>query len=65
MITITLDRRDVGRLLNLVAKQRRSYERGIKKFDRGFDPEKGANLTDGLAAHQRIEDTLEKALCED
>jgi len=61
-VTITLSRRDVGRLLVGVRERCKKLQRGLNKFADNFDPELGANLTEGFAAYSDLEKRLNDAL---
>jgi hypothetical protein len=62
MADLKLSRRDVGRLLVCVRERRRKLTRGIAKFGDSFDPEQGANMTEGLAAFTALEQVLTEAM---
>lgn len=64
-MNIELSRRDIGRLLSLVAERRRKLERGVAKFGTDFDPTKGANIADGLVAFRALEQVLKEAMDHD
>jgi hypothetical protein len=61
-VTITLSRRDVGRLLVGVRERRKKLQRGLDKFADNFDPTLGVNITEGFAAYSDLEKRLNEAL---
>jgi hypothetical protein len=61
-ITLTLSRRDIGRLLVGVRDRRKKLERGLKKFSDNFDPVLGVNLKEGFEAYSALEERLNKIL---
>lgn len=60
METVSLNRRDIGRLLAGVRERKRKFERGLKKFSNDFDPEKGKNMQEGYDAYCELEEKLER-----
>lgn len=58
-ITLRVSRRDAGRLLVVVRERTRKLQRGVTKFAENFDPIKGQNMVEGLAAYKALEAQLE------
>jgi len=60
-IILELDDRDTGRVLSGLRERRRKIEKTISKFGTDFDPEKGASMLEGLAAHVSLIEEIEEA----
>lgn len=59
-ITITLNRRDVGRVLSGLRERHRKLQKGITKFGDDFDDEKGRNMLDARDSYAKLIALIEK-----
>lgn len=62
IVTLKLDRRDVGRVLSLVRQRLKKLKKGIDKFGDDFDPELGGSMIEAYRAMSNIEEELRHGL---
>lgn len=65
MINIQVDRRDAGRILNVLRERHRKIARGLTKFGTDFDPTLGANIVESEAAFRALIQKVEGYVQED